>query len=129
MQYNPNRGAQLTVPAPASVAQDKWPSVQPMPPNSHITADALQAQADAARAAEEKAAADVEFYARNQADTALASATLDLLAGLRCARKGYVVESSATLAEHRKSLQPLAASYGYKIVLVGDKSRATLVQL
>jgi hypothetical protein len=77
---------------------------------------AAEAQA-AALAAKQAADARIAF------DLDLARATTTLLTDIK---DGYR-EHREAFARHRTALQPLAKSYGFKIVLVEDKSVATLV--
>ena len=66
--------------------------------------------------------------ARIHDDIALAHATRTLLDGVQSLRLlGATVSAHQVLARFRKELAPLAESYGAKIVLVGDKTTATLV--
>lgn len=96
-------------------------------PNMTPTEQLKQAQ-DAVIAAEkavaDQAAAEA-LEARLQRDTDLANATVSLLSYIR------LNSSSANVpfAKFRSELNPLALTYGYKLVLVGDKTRASLVKV
>lgn len=79
---------------------------------------------------ERKAKAEADKAAvlqRIAEETLLAHATVTLLTEISAMTKGEGVTQQFGLAKFRQQLQPLAQSYGYKIVLVGDKTRATLV--
>jgi len=91
------------------------------------SAKAVLAQAEAALAVKEASDA---FQARIQYDIDLAASTSELLLQIRSDAGGWpsTVHSPA-FSKFRKELQPLANAYGFKIVLVGDKTTATLVQL
>lgn len=103
------------------------------------TAAELRKRADAVEKAEQEAAAHVaEAQAREAEMQALAqrlsddkSLALATSHFLNCAasllQKGELVSPSEVLAKHRKALQPLAESYGLRIVLVGNKTTASLV--
>ena len=85
-------------------------------------------EADDAAAALHEAAVAVQN--RISTELKLADATSDLLKQVRRLIGGEVeVPSMFSLAEFRKELQPLAATYGFKIVLVGDKTKATLTKV
>ena len=91
------------------------------------SADLLKrAEALAVKEAENAEAAALE--ARINYDLDLADATCYLLSDIRSfALRGHGAPSAkATHARFRKELTPLAAAYGVKIVLIGDKTTATL---
>lgn len=73
-------------------------------------------------AAEKKAVAD-----RLTHEKALAAATGILLSDIEYIFAGAAASNREEYAKFRTELQPLAASYGVKIVLVGDKTKGTLV--
>jgi hypothetical protein len=91
-----------------------------------------RAQEEIVKAEAEKAkqAADAALADRFAHDAGLAHATSELLAAGRGLLLGNirVAATLSIIAKYRKELAPLAASYGLKIVLVGDKSTATVVQ-
>ena len=69
---------------------------------------AAQARADAQRR---------DLHARLDADHCLALATLELIAEVsRLNNGGYEAHAHASIANHADQLQPLARSYGYRIV-------------
>lgn len=86
--------------------------------------------AEAATKYEEASAANQALHDRITAELGLCAATAVLLRNVR----SLVLESAATvpasseLARFRKELQPLAETYGLRIVLVGDRTTATLVK-
>ncbi|HVH93261.1 MAG TPA: hypothetical protein VM783_17990 [Candidatus Acidoferrum sp.] len=105
-------------------------------PNSGAFSDPAAAVAAAKRALEDAEAALTakierdEFERRINAEMELASVTHTLLRDIRDSGKiGRSPDTRCDFAKFRKELQPLAESYGYKIVLVGDKSLATLVKV
>lgn len=89
-----------------------------------------QAAADAVAALAAQEAKDA-LIARLNNDRALAVATQALIEAARdlVVYGQYTTTSADSFAKFRKELQPLASSYGLKIVLVGNRSRATLVTL
>lgn len=107
-------------------------------------AAAIKAEADAAatRVVQEAAAraeATQKLAAANAAKQAvrdrlayqrgLAQATDSLLGRIGAVLDGGTVSNYEAFAKFRKELQPLASTYGIKIVLVGDKTQATLVKV
>lgn len=101
-------------------------SAQPVPP----TPEALRQQADKAQEALDNAAAHQAVQDRINFERDLASATITLLDEVRNVTLGVSVAAvSESFARFRKELQPLARTYGVKITLVGDKTKATLVRL
>ena len=89
---------------------------------AELYALAIEAEAAEQAAAEAKARADQLAY-----QLGLANATWALLTCIQSMDGGESeVSAQFKLANFRKELSPLAAAYGYKIVLVGDKTRATL---
>lgn len=98
-------------------------------------AEAQEAEARAALAA--KAEADAQqaerdaIQARIREDQRLADATICLLQRLEDLRvfRTKIPTPALQLAKYRKQLQPLAESYGARIVLIGDKTQATVVLL
>lgn len=86
-----------------------------------------QAQEALAQAEQAKAQHDAlkALAARLDYEEALASATCNLLHHIR--RSDF--SPSYQFAKFRKELNPLAETYGFKLVLVGDKTRATLTAL
>lgn len=92
----------------------------------------LRAQADAEDAAQVAKEAKDALLSRITYEDSLADATKLLLA---CVRKlATLGEGVGTMpmddfVTFRKELTPLAESYGYKFVLVGDKTKAALTVL
>ena len=84
-----------------------------------------EAEAEIAKAAEIAA-----LTSRIEQDLELALATSALLIGAKDLLLGNNTHgtSARMFAKLRKELAPLAESYGVKIVLVGDKTSATLVK-
>jgi hypothetical protein len=96
-------------------------------PNMTPTEQLKQAQ-DAVIAAEKAVAEQAErdaFTARIGRDIELARATGDLLSAIRHG----AITVNLNFAKFRSELQPLANSYGFKIILVGDKTCASLVKV
>jgi hypothetical protein len=94
-------------------------------------AEAVEQLTAALAAAEKRKAAEEirqQTLARIKNEAALAHATSLLLRDINTLAQGRITAPSSPLATFRKELQPLAATYGMKIVLVGDKTQATLVQ-
>jgi hypothetical protein len=123
---------------------------KPMSPEKQAAAIVKAAEEQAAKLlaaaaeAEEKAAVEAALKAERDAVAAaklarqqqlqqqreLAVATHALLTAIVSLDSGADgVTERETFAQFRKELQPLAKVYGYKIVLVGNKSKATLVNL
>lgn len=94
-------------------------------------ADLRKQQAEAEAVAAKAAAEQAERAAlteRLSFDRDLANATAILLDSVKTLRLGKLgVGAQSALARFIKELQPLALSYGVRIVKVGDKSTATLV--
>lgn len=109
----------------------RMPLMPPMPsvtPESRVEqAKAALEHAEAVLAAENEKR---EFDERIQYQIDLAAATYDLLHAIRAIEKhvNYVQSLSEQRARFKKELSPLAAEWGYKIVLIGDRSKAMLVQ-
>lgn len=130
VRHNP-----FDVPAPWAPSQPGIPKAPPPTAAEHRKiADAIDAHD--AKLAEEQAAADAAMAERRalgeriQYEIALAEATSQLLAFIRSLLLSEVcVDSSTVFATFRKELQPLASTYGVKIVLIGQKDRATLVRV
>lgn len=95
---------------------------RPSPEERIKQAQEALVQAEQAKAQED---ARVALVARLDHEEALASATLELL---RCIRRNDF-SPSHQFAKFRKELNPLAETYGFKLVLVGDKTRATVTAL
>lgn len=94
------------------------------------TAAELQAAADEAAEHEAAQAQRAALDAQLNAMAALASAGLDLLSAVRSVRlQNYSNIQYQSLAKYRKELQPPANVLGCKIVLVGDRTTATVVLL
>lgn len=95
-----------------------------------LSADQLEQAAREARADEEAEAAKQAISTRIDGEVALAKATILLLSDVRtlCVH-GMSPVPRTELATFRKELQPLAETYGVRIVLIGDKSTATLVNI
>lgn len=84
------------------------------------------ADAEAALATE---TANKELAVKIDGQQRLAQATLQLLQDIKNIRlSGYAPEQRKQFAEYRKELAALAAEYGYKLVLVGNKTVAVLVE-
>lgn len=84
------------------------------------------ADAEAALATE---TANKELADKIDGQQRLAQATLQLLQDIKNIRlSGYAPEQRKQFAEYRKELAALAAEYGYKLVLVGNKTVAVLVE-
>lgn len=64
-------------------------------------------------------------------DLSFVNAQAKLLGCIDAMLKGTVLYTApmAELAEHHKALKPLAEKHGYKVVLIGDKSTATIVAI
>lgn len=92
-----------------------------------MTSIELQAQLDAALKAEALAAAAKAKDDELQYHINLAAATNALLVTVRSGASA-LANPVHPLAAFRKELAPLAQHYGFKIVLVGDRSKAMLVQ-
>lgn len=94
-------------------------------------ARAEAAEAEALRVAEAQAKADARaaLVASLKRDADLAKATSSLIGAIGALLLGQPSEDtlSSLMAEFRTELQPLANVYGCKIVLVGNKTKATLV--
>lgn len=102
--------------------QRQWDA--PVPATIEVRIETLKSRLAAAEAAKVQEDAQAAFAIRIDHDKALAQATLVLLYALQ----GNKNAQEPLLARFRKELQPLANSYGVKIVLVGDKSIASLVK-
>jgi hypothetical protein len=68
---------------------------------------------------------------RTKKEEILAQTTAIILADLRRLMSSNAVHVSAqpSYADHREALNPLLKTYGYRLVLVGDKSSAAIVAL
>lgn len=97
-------------------------AIGPSPEERIKQAQEALAQAEQAKAQEDARKA---VEARLDYEQALATATHELLQAIRN-RAGAI---STTFAKFRKELNPLAETYGFKLVLVGDKTRAALTAL
>jgi hypothetical protein len=96
-------------------------------PDMTPTEQLKQAQ-DAVIAAEKAVAEQAErdaFTARIGRDIELANGTVQVLNAIASGSS----TPSATFAKFRSELSPLALTYCYKLVLVGDKTRASLVKV
>lgn len=92
-------------------------------------ADEMKAQeeAEARKALEDAAEARVAALQKRLGyDLLLAAATSLLLQAIARDIEGYEPQLKKELAKFRHELQPLAETYGYAIVPVGDGSRATI---
>ena len=98
-------------------------------------ADRVEAEQEAHAAADATAQADREereaINAKLRAHTTLANATIVLLDVIRdlLVQRCHVPGHFSEIATHRKALAGLAEFYGCKIVLVGDKTSATVVKV
>lgn len=115
---------------PASGLRDKAASLFAQARQADIenAAKARAAKAAEAAAAKAKAAKDATM-ARIGYHQALGTATLSLLESIKESIKsaGPVVPEKQ-FVQFRKELSPLAKSYGFAIVVVGDRTAATLVK-
>lgn len=83
----------------------------------------VEAEAEAAQQAR-NALAERIYYERG-----LAHATINLLVTIENVElRGGAAELNPVLATYRSELAPLAATYGFKIVLVGDKTVGVLTK-
>lgn len=112
---------------PTAAAGQACLGIQQPTPEERIK-QAQEALADAEHA---KAQADAlkALEARLNYEQALCSATAALLGAIRTFGHTPGQATSRVFAEFRKELTPLAESYGYKLVPVGDKTQATLTKL
>lgn len=93
-----------------------------------LLVDAAAAEAAKADAAA-KAAWGAAIIEKLEYQRALAQTTDSLLGRIReVVVDGGAVANYPDFAKFRKELQPLAETYGVRIVLVGDKTQATLVK-
>lgn len=98
------------------------PAIGPSPEERIKQAQEALAQAEQAKAQHDALKA---LAARLDYEEALARTTLNLLRYIR--RSDFAPDYE--FAKFRKELNPLAETYGFKLVLVGDKTRATLTAL
>lgn len=108
------------------------PVIQQYPKEVSMTPTELVKNAELTLAAtvlaKEAADAHEALASRFDHDRELAEAALNLINDSAHLRKfGKLLPERKTHASFRKELQPLAESYGVKIVLVGDKTTAMLV--
>lgn len=137
-EINMHPQASQCVPAPSypapPVAPVYMPSTQVTVEEMRALADRVEAEQQAHEAAALAAKADRdERLATNNAINEhkhLADATITLLGCIRrlLVEREAVPQPSEQLAKHRKALAGLAEVYGVKIVLVGDKTTATVVK-
>lgn len=120
---------QIQTPAPLLAAYGASVSVE--------TAQRLLDEAKARAKAEEKAKREAEAARKLEEqrrerlhyDRRLASSTSAMLAEIYSIEyTGGRAQMVECFAEFRDALAPLAAAYGYKLVLVGDKTRAVLTK-
>lgn len=115
--------SQIPMPAPqAPRPYAPQAAIGPSPEERIKQAQEALAQAEHAKAQEDARKA---VEARLDYEEHLARTTVDLLLAVR--RGDFA--PSYTFAKFRKELNPLAETYGFKLVLVGDKTRATLTAL
>lgn len=117
------------IPMPAQQAPRPYApqaAIGPSPEERIKQAQEALAQAEQAKAQED---AQKALEARLNHEQALCSATAALLGAIRTFGHTPGQATSRVFAEFRKELTPLAESYGYKLVLVGDKTQATLTKL
>ena len=145
-QKEPNMQSQ-TPPAPWQQAQPFKPNPAPVVLPSPVSVEAAQQLLDEAKAyvkAEEKAKREAEAEAarkleeqraagerreRLHYDRRLAATTRAMLDEIHSIEyTGGRAQMVECFAEFRDALAPLAAAYGYKLVLVGDKTRAVLTK-
>lgn len=113
-----------TIKAPCT-SPDKAPYPQLWAGPDAKTPEDLRALADKIEAQDADRAASAARFAQIEQQKRLAQATYTLLNKIQA----EVCDANPVFAEFRPELQPLANSYGYKIVLVGDKTAAALVQI
>lgn len=103
--------------------------IQPTVPSAEqIVKNAAEAlaNAEAALAAKNAHTARIELI---ESDYNLAGATQTLMTCIKSlVNGGSTTQDLEVLAKYRKELQPLAERHGFKIVLVGNKTKATVVQ-
>lgn len=115
--------SQIPMPAPqAPRPYAPQAAIGPSPEERIKQAQEALAQAEQAKAQEDARKA---LEARLDYEQGLAYATGEMLQAIRN-RSGAI---STTFAKFRKELNPLAETYGFKLVLVGDKTRAALTAL
>lgn len=115
---------------------ERWPPsayVAPQPAPIPVTPEVA-----VKRATDELAAAEAALAAKNahaarieliESDYNLAGATQTLMTCIKSlVNGGSTTQDLEVLAKYRKELQPLAERHGFKIVLVGNKTKATVVQ-
>lgn len=103
-------------------------SAPPAPAPLPVTSADLLKRAEVLAEQEEVAAEAAALQARIQYDIDLADATLALLHDIRsfAIKGGGTVGAKTSHARFRKELAPLAAAYGVKFAIVGDRTTATL---
>lgn len=106
----------------ASVRTPPQAAIGPSPEERIKQAQEALAQAEQAKAQHDALKA---LAARLDYEEALARTTLNLLRYIR--RSDFAPDYE--FAKFRKELNPLAETYGFKLVLVGDKTRAALTAL
>lgn len=117
--------------APTAVPQAGWtPTPNAGPDSQAENVKRIEKSLEIAKQAEQAAIVRAELATRINTERSLAAATTLLLGGIEgVLLSGYGASNQAEWATFRKELQPLAESYGVRIVLVGDKTRATLVRI
>ena len=89
----------------------------------------LRAELEVAEAALATENSRAEFAASINADIRLAAATVQALSDARdIETRGDIPGARAEYAEFRKAVSDAISVYGYKVVLVGNKSKGTVVQ-
>lgn len=89
----------------------------------------LRAELEAAESALATENSRAEFAANINADIRLAAATVQALSDARdIETRGYIPYARAEYAEFRKAVSDAVSVYGYKVVLVGNKSKGMVVQ-
>lgn len=112
---------------PTAYAVPQPAPIPDTPEDAVKRAAAKLADAEAALAA--KTAHDARI-ASIDADDALAKATRTLMSKIKyIVNGGNASDNSTELAQYRKELQPLAEKHGFKIVLVGNKKQACVVEV
>lgn len=124
---NPNNPRPPSIHAPNAYPQAPAPIPGVISNEARVQRAQIElADAEAALATE---TANKELADKIDGQQRLAQATLQLLQDIKNIRlSGYAPEQRKQFAEYRKELAALAAEYGYKLVLVGNKTVAALVE-
>lgn len=132
------KGQMRVLDAAPAVSSSSSPEVMRDKAASLVAQAKLAEDAAKARDKAEKAAEQARVKARAEKDAtmarigyhqALGTATLSLLESIKeCVKTGGPVVPEKQFVQFRKELNPLAKSYGFAIVVVGDRTTATLVK-